>query len=64
MSKKKNESAPVQSWIVRARVEVVREYVTEACTEEEARERFDAISVAEEDVAEIGVEFICIQPNV
>jgi len=64
MSKKKSESAPVQSWIVYARVEVIREYVMEACTEQEAREGFEDISVAEEDVDTIRVEFISIEPNV
>ena len=52
-----------RSWIVTARVTVLREYVTEICTEEEARKSCDALSEEERDIGTIDVEVRSVEPN-
>ena len=58
--KPKNEK---RSWVVQARVVKIIEFVTSKCTEEDAREKFDALSVGESDIDIIDCEFLSIEPN-
>ena len=64
MSQKKEPRPPRHSWIVRARVEQIVEYVTEDCTEQEAREGYDSVSLEERVIETIESEFVKMEPNI